>query len=271
MHFLNTLLHRKGTTRRSTFDSTLPPSSPIATESQYSSDTPSTHLKSLSPSPQGRSSSSREKDIFDASSSPRALLSPFRRKSTARRPSSDSTLPPSSPIATESQHSSDTRIPRSLSPLRQVSPYSGSHDGDILDASSPALPSPSVGGMEPIDNDCASEPQPPPPHNLTEDVADIRLKMGLWCEDLGQNVDGWPIVLRIYLATASRRGTDAVLRRRLHLEIQMGKFLLGRLAGIWRFPLPVDRASVRDLWMQMSSLQDKIHGGIACLERFALL
>jgi hypothetical protein len=137
---------------------------------------------------------------------------------------------------------------------------------DLRDvSSSPTLPSPSTCG-----SDYASEPQLDPIHNLNEYIAAIRLDTGQWCECLGDNVDGWPIILRMYSVKASERGTDAVFNRRLHREIKIGKFLLGKLAGIWRLPLPIDEASIRDIWMQMSSLQGKIYGGIACLDHFLL-
>jgi hypothetical protein len=92
--------------------------------------------------------------------------------------------------------------------------------------------------------------------------------VGLWCEDLGQSAEGWPVILQIYKEQGSTDGTMDNLVRRFHSEIKMGNFLLGELGGVWKLPLPKDEAGMTDLWMQISHLNREIYARISHLEQF---
>lgn len=169
------------------------------------------------------------------------------RKSANTR---SSWLPPSSPIPCESIASLDTPSPinRGTSPPQR----------DIFD--------PPSSGRASDDNLSVFQQGHSP--KLCEFIASIRLKLGLWCEDLGQSADGWPVILQIYKEKGSENGTTDDFFRRLHSEIKMGEFLLGELGGVWKFPLPKDEAGMTDLWMQVSHLNREIYARIAHLERF---
>jgi hypothetical protein len=169
----------------------------------------------------------------------------YRKSSNARA----SWLPPSSPIPSESNASSDIPSPtnRGISPPQR----------DIFDP-----PSSDRASDEPSVSQQGHNPK------LCEFIASICLKVGLWCEDLGQSADGWPVILQIYKEQGSKNGTTDEFFRRLHSEIKMGEFLLGELGGVWKFPLPKEEAGMTDLWMRVSHLNREIYARIAHLERF---
>jgi hypothetical protein len=99
-------------------------------------------------------------------------------------------------------------------------------------------------------------------------LARLRVKVGFWREDLGQNVDAWPMRLARCSKRAKRKGKEDDFVRSLFYDIQIGKFLLGELAGLWRLRLPKDENSLSDLWMQASIIQEGIYGRIAAIQSF---